>query len=55
MTKHSWTRVSLGALALAVVCALAWWAYKETQRRSWAERGRVVQDSTTRLREAPGC
>ena len=55
MTKHSWTTVSVGALALAVVCALAWWAYKETQRRELQQNVVVVvQDSTTRLREALG-
>jgi len=30
MTKHSRIAIGVGALALAVVCALAWWAYKET-------------------------
>jgi hypothetical protein len=55
MTKHSWTKVSVGALALAVVCALAWWAHKETQKRELQQNVvAVVQDSTTRLREALG-
>ena len=53
MTKHSWTTVSVGTLALALVCALAWWAYKETQKRELRQNVVVVvQDSTTRLREA---
>jgi len=55
MTKHSWTTVSVGAVALALVCALGWWAYKETQKRQLQQNVvAVVQDSTTRLREAVG-
>jgi hypothetical protein len=53
MTKHSWIRVGVAALVLAIACALAWWAYKETRKRE-LQRDVValVQDSTARLREA---
>ena len=55
MTKHSWTMVGAGALALAIACALAWWAYRETQKRELQQDVvAVVQDSTARLREALG-
>ena len=52
MTKHPRITIGIGALALAVVCALAWWAYKETQRRELQQDVvALVQDSTARLRE----
>jgi hypothetical protein len=53
MTKRSRTMVGVGALALVVVCALAWRGYKEAQKRE-LEQGVIalVQDSTGRLREA---
>jgi len=55
MTKHSWTAVGVGALALAVVCAMAWWAYREAQKRELQQDViALVQDSTARLREALG-
>jgi len=53
MTKHSRITIGVGALALAIVCALAWWAYKETQKRELHQNVvALVQDSTARLREA---
>ena len=53
LTKRSWVTIGVGALALAIACALAWWAYKEAQKRA-LQRDVValVQDSTARLREA---
>ena len=55
MRRHSWSTVGAGALALAITCALAWWAYREAQKRE-LQRDVValVQDSTARLREALG-
>ncbi len=55
MTKHFRITVGVGALVLAIACALAWWVYKETQKRE-LQRNVValVQDSTFRLREALG-
>jgi hypothetical protein len=53
MTKHSW--ITVGALALAIACVLAWWAYRGAQKRELQrEVVAVVQDSTVRLREALG-
>jgi uncharacterized membrane protein YccC len=55
MTKHSWITVGVGALALAIACTLAWWAYRETQKRELQQDVvALVQDSTARLREALG-
>ena len=55
MTKQSWTTIGVGALALAVVCALAWWVYRESQKRELQQDVvALVQDSTARLREALG-
>ena len=55
MTKHSRMTVGVAALALAAVCALAWWAYRESQKRELQQNVvAVVQDSTARLREALG-
>jgi hypothetical protein len=53
MTKHSWIKVGVGALVLAIACALAWWVYRESQKRE-LQRDVVAlaQDSTARLREA---
>jgi hypothetical protein len=55
MTKHSWIAAAVGAVVLATVCTLAWWTYRESQKRE-LERDvvAVVEDSTTRLREALG-
>ena len=55
MTKHSWIAAGVGAVVLAIACTLAWWTYKESQKRE-LERDvvAVVEDSTTRLREALG-
>jgi hypothetical protein len=55
MKKTSWMRVSVWALALAIACAVAWWAYRGIQKRE-LQRDVValVQDSTARLREALG-
>jgi hypothetical protein len=54
MTKQSWIAIGAGALALAV-CTLAWWAHRESQKRELHQQVvAVVQDSTTRLREALG-
>jgi hypothetical protein len=45
----------VGVLVLAIACALAWWAYREAQKRELQEDVVVlVQDSTARLREALG-
>jgi uncharacterized membrane protein YccC len=55
MTKHSRITVGVGALALAIACAVAWWAYRETQKRELQQNVvALVQDSTNRLREALG-
>jgi hypothetical protein len=53
MAKHWW--ITIGGLALAIACAVAWWAYRENQKRE-LERDVValVQDATDRLREAFG-
>ena len=53
MTRHSGIRVGVWALALAIACGVAWWAYKGMQKRE-LQRNVValVQDSTARLREA---
>lgn len=55
MTNRSWMTVTVGAIVLAVALAVAWWAYKESQKRE-LERNVValVQDSTARLRDAFG-
>ena len=55
MTKHAWMRIGVGALALAIACTLAWWAYRGIQKRE-LQRDVValVQDSTARLRDALG-
>ena len=55
MTRHSWIRVGVGALALAIACGVAWSAYRGIQKRE-LQRNVValVQDSTARLREALG-
>jgi hypothetical protein len=55
MTRHSWTKVGVGALALAVACTLAWWAYQQAQKRE-LQRNVVAlaQDATLRLRESLG-
>jgi hypothetical protein len=53
MTKHSWIKIGIGALALAMACVLAWWAYKGAQKRELQrEVVALVQDSTVRVREA---
>ena len=55
MTKHSWITVGVGALALAIACALAWWVYTGAQKRELQrEVVALVQDSTVRVREALG-
>jgi uncharacterized membrane protein YccC len=55
MTKHSWITVGVGALALAIVCAVAWWAYRGIQKRELQQDvAALVNDSTARLREALG-
>ncbi len=55
MTKHSWNTVGVGVLALAIACALAWWAYRGIQKRELQQDVvALVQDSTARLREALG-
>jgi uncharacterized protein YfaS (alpha-2-macroglobulin family) len=55
MTKNSWITVGVGVLALAIACALAWWAYRETQKRELQQHVvALAQDSTARLREALG-
>lgn len=55
MTKHSWITVGVGALALTIACAVAWWAYRGTQKRELQQDVvALVQDSTARLREALG-
>jgi len=55
MTNRSWITIGAGALALAIVCALAWWAYTEAQKRALQQQAiALVQDSTARLREALG-
>jgi uncharacterized membrane protein YccC len=55
MTKHSWIKVGVGALALVIACSVAWWVYRGIQKRE-LQRNVValVQDSTARLREALG-
>ena len=55
MTKHSWIKVGVGALAVAIACTVAWWVYRGFQKRE-LQRDVValVQDSTARLREALG-
>ena len=53
MTKRSRITIGVGALTLAVVCALALWVYKENQRRELQQAVvALVQDSTARLRDA---
>jgi len=55
MTKHSWTSVGVGALALAIACALAWWVYRGIQKRELQQEVvALAQDSTARLRDALG-
>lgn len=55
MTKHSWITVGVGALALAIACAVAWWVYRGIQKRELQhDVVALVQDSTARLREALG-
>jgi hypothetical protein len=55
MTKHSWVKVSVGALALVIACTVAWWAYRGIQKRELQrEVVALVQDSTAHLREALG-
>jgi len=55
MTKHSWTTVGVGALALLIACAVAWWVYRGIQKRELQQEVvALVQDSTARLREALG-
>jgi len=55
MTKHSWIKVGVAALVLALACWLAWWAYKGVQERELQRQViMLVQDSTVRLREALG-
>jgi hypothetical protein len=53
MTKHLW--IAIGALVLAIACALAWLAYRESQKRDLEQDVvALVQDATDRLREALG-
>jgi len=55
MRKQSWITVGVAALALAIACAVAWWAYRGTQKRELHQDVvALVQDSTARLREALG-
>jgi hypothetical protein len=55
MTKHSWIKVGVGALVLAIACAVALWAYRGIQKRELQQEVvALVQDSTARLRDALG-
>lgn len=55
MTRRSWITIAAGGLALAVACTLAWWEYKEAQRRKLQDQVvALTQDSTSRMREALG-
>jgi hypothetical protein len=53
MTKQSWVAIGAATIALAIVCTLAWWAYRESQQRELQQEVvAVVQDCTARLRQA---
>jgi hypothetical protein len=53
MKKQYW--IAVGVLALAIVCALAWWGYREVKKRELQQEVAArAQDSTTRLRDALG-
>ena len=41
MTKQSWTTAGAGVLVLAIVCSLAWWAYRESQKRELQQQATV--------------
>ena len=50
MRKQSW--IIVGALTLALACALAWWTYRWAQKRELQQEViALVQDSTARMRE----
>ena len=55
MMKQSWTTIGVGALAVAIACTFAWWAYKGIQKRALQQEVvMLAQDSTVRLQEALG-